>query len=333
MSFIVAFVHLYAYIHPNVKSAYFIPACALLTDACLGLFTFVSGYLLGKKYHFGDQGDGTIVSFYKKRVLRIIPLFLLAALALWLIGFNTGKATLNGVLCISPFVKVRPMTLWYIPVILTCYLITPVVSRKGLSWCLGSSIFIIAILLVLEKLVPSVDKRLAFNMFFFLTGIVTSRCFDWKMTFRKGTYLKIAVVLLFLLLLFVGQNFSNFHNLWFKRFAAGIGVFAILFFCEWVAALLFGNSFVKTEGGKSSNKNVLAHIVMFVSYASMAVYMFHRLFFWLGEKIFNPTDTTLKWSYMLLIVFPVMCVLSYYIQKTYDAVVSHYGSPSKYKTT
>ena len=266
-------------------------------------------------------------------MLRIIPLFLLAALALWLIGFNTGKATLNGVLCISPFVKVRPMTLWYIPVILTCYLITPVVSRKGLSWCLGSSIFIIAILLVLEKLVPSVDKRLAFNMFFFLTGIVTSRCFDWKMTFRKGTYLKIAVVLLFLLLLFVGQNFSNFHNLWFKRFAAGIGVFAILFFCEWVAALLFGNSFVKTEGGKSSNKNVLAHIVMFVSYASMAVYMFHRLFFWLGEKIFNPTDTTLKWSYMLLIVFPVMCVLSYYIQKTYDAVVSHNGSPSKYKTT
>ncbi len=327
MSFIVAFVHLYAYIHPNVKSAYFIPACALLTDACLGLFTFVSGYLLGKKYHFGDQGDGAIVSFYKKRVLRIIPLFLLAALALWLIGLNGGKATLNGVLCVSPFVKVRPMTLWYIPVILICYLITPIVSRKGLSWRIGSSLCIVAILLVLEKLLPSVDKRLAFNVFFFLTGIVTSICFDWKMTFRNGTYFKIAVVLLFLLLLFVGQQHSNFHNIWFKRFAAGIGVFAILFLCEWVAIFLFGNLSRKTE--KPTYKSILAHLVMFVSYASMAVYMFHRLFFWLGEKVFNPADTTVKWGYMLLIVFPVMCVLSYYIQKTYDAAVTHWGSTSK----
>ena len=54
----------------------------------------------------------------------------------------------------------------------------------------------------------------------------------------------------------------------------------------------------------------------------MAVFMFHRLFFWLGEIIYNPSNESLKWGYMALIVFPVMCVLSYYIQKSYDALMA-----------
>ncbi len=135
MTYIVAFVHLWAYIHPEVISANYVhPAFEMLCNSCLGLFTFASGYLLGSKYSFGKEGSSKIWPFYKKRVLRIIPLFLLAALALYLIGFNSAKATFNGLLCISPFVKPRPMTLWYIPVILWCYLITPLVSRNNITW-------------------------------------------------------------------------------------------------------------------------------------------------------------------------------------------------------
>ena len=132
MTYIVAFVHLYAYIYPNVISANVIPACAILCDACLGLFTFISGCLLGKKYSFGEKSEITVGNFFKKRIIRIIPLFVLSAVALWLINFNGTRATINGLLCISPFVTPRPMTLWYIPVILLCYCITPIISRKTL---------------------------------------------------------------------------------------------------------------------------------------------------------------------------------------------------------
>ena len=139
MSYIVAFVHLWAYIHPEVISANYVhPVFAILTNSSLGLFTFASGYLLGGKYSFGKGGNTKVWPFYRKRVLRIIPLFLLAALALYLIGFNSARATLNGVLCISPFVRPRPMTMWYIPVILWCYLITPFVGRKSFAWRLLS---------------------------------------------------------------------------------------------------------------------------------------------------------------------------------------------------
>lgn len=123
----VIFVHLYDYAY-NVafgSAVKIIPAFAILVDMSMGLFTFTSGYLIGSKYRFGNQRDVNIWEFYKKRILRIIPLFVLSAVALWLIGFNGTRQTLNGLLCISPFVTPRPRTLWYIPVILICYAVTP----------------------------------------------------------------------------------------------------------------------------------------------------------------------------------------------------------------
>lgn len=143
MTFIVAFLHLYGYIYDAV-SANVIPWCRILCDSCLGLFTFTSGYLLGKKYCFG-QGETKIKDFYINRVVRIIPLFLLASLALWLIGFNGTRATIYGILCLSPFLTPSPMTLWYIPVIIICYLITPIISRKDVRWRICSG-FIFSVL-------------------------------------------------------------------------------------------------------------------------------------------------------------------------------------------
>ena len=183
ITFIVAFVHLFTYIHPDRYSANIFPACVILTEACMGLFSFTSGFLLGKKYQFDHLSGSRVWSFYKKRLLRIFPLFVLAALCLWRIRFNGTLETINGVMLISPFVEVRPKTLWYIPVILYCYLITPLVSRKSLTWKVSLSAGIMAALLVSEEMFPSIDKRLTYNSFFFHVGIVTSTSFDWRMKF------------------------------------------------------------------------------------------------------------------------------------------------------
>ena len=118
--------------------------------------------------------------FIKKRLFRIIPLFLIAAIALYLIGFNGGRATLNGILCISPFITPRPMTLWYIPVIMICYAITPLVCRKDFSWRIISSLAIFFFIVALKHYFPSIDKRLTFNLLFYLIGLVSVPFFDWK---------------------------------------------------------------------------------------------------------------------------------------------------------
>lgn len=320
MTYIVAFVHLYAYIYPNVISANVIPACAILCDACLGLFTFISGYLLGKKYSFGEQGKITVGNFYKKRIIRIIPLFVVSAVALWLIHFNGTRATINGLLCISPFVTPRPMTLWYIPVILLCYCITPIISRKTLRSRVRNCLLVFALLLGISKLVPKTDSRLLFNAFFYMVGVISAACFDWKFNCRHGTLAKLLISVLFLILLCLGQLYANFHQNAYRTVVAGIGMFPLLFISEYISKYFFGSDNNIRNGWKGK----ICRLISLVSYASMACYMFHRLFFWAGEKIYNPGVAGIKWVYMAGLVFPVILYLSYLIQKYYDSLVNCY---------
>lgn len=311
MIYVVAFAHLWAYVYTDVNSVLNVhPVIYILSYSCLALFTFASGYLLGIKYSFGKDGNTKIWSFYKKRVLRIIPLFLLAALVLWLIGFNSAKATLNGVLCISPFIKPRPQTLWYIPVILWCYFITPLISRKNFAWRLISGVGLLLAVWLIRHFVNSIDWRFLFNMLLYLVGLVSAPYFNWK--FENRSWIKCLVVVLYVGLLSV--TFFKTPNVLFKRTSAFVGVFALLFVCEYVANLVFHRS---ASGEVSS----IGKLIINVSYASMACYMFHRLFFWAGEMIWNPATVWVKWLYMAGVVFPVMLVLSFYIQKGYDSII------------
>lgn len=318
MTYIVAFLHLYHYIHPDAISANVIPACAILCDTSLGLFTFVSGYLLGKKYSFGEKSEITVGNFFKKRIIRIIPLFVLSAVALWLINFNGTRATINGLLCISPFVTPRPMTLWYIPVILLCYCITPIISRKTLRSRVRNCLFVFALLLGISWLVPKTDNRLLFNAFFFMVGVISATCFDWKFHFRCGNMIKLLLFLVFILLVYIGQINDNFHLNLYRKIVGGIGVFPLLFVCEYISNYFFGNN----NGIRNGWKGQICRLITLVSYASMASYMFHRLFFWAGEKIYNPDVASIKWIYMAGLVFPIILYLSYMIQKCYDTLLN-----------
>lgn len=97
-------------------------ACNELTWAALGCFSFISGLFIGKK---SLSGIGEILLFYKKRLLRIYPLFFISAISLYLISYNGLTETVHGLLGISAFTGKQPLTLWYISMILFFYLISP----------------------------------------------------------------------------------------------------------------------------------------------------------------------------------------------------------------
>ena len=313
----VIFVHLYDYVYDvKVGTAIVdVPALATIVDACLGLFTFSSGYLLGSKYIFGNQSHVNVWDFYKKRILRIIPLFVLSAVVLWLIDINGTRQTLNGLLCISPFVTPRPKTLWYIPVILLCYAVTPIISRDTLKDRIRNCLIVYTLLLGVNRFIPTTDIRLLFNVFFYMVGVISSSCFDWKMNFRYGKLMKVLVILVFIVLVCIVND--NFHLKLYKRIVGGVGVFAWLFLCEYVSDLFFSS----VNDMKDRWKTQVCCVISYISYASMACYMFHRLFFWMGEQVWNPSVTWINWLYMGALVFPVMIVLSYYIQRYYDLLI------------
>lgn len=318
MTYLVIYVHLYEYIYPQGRMTIYLPASIAMAHACLGLFTFVSGYLLGKKYCFGKQGGSDVWTFYKKRILRIIPLFVVASIALWLIGFNDAKSTMNGLLCISPFVDPKPRTLYYIPVILWCYLVTPLISRSSLKRRVYGCLSIWGVLLVARILLPSIDSRFIFNVLFYFIGVVSASCFDWKLNTSIGRIIKIFVVFTFIILVAVVIRYSLLITTSRQMALGAIGVFAILFVCEGISQLLFDGQ----DDQKGRVKAFACQIVSIVSYASMACYMFHRFFYWSAEKIWNPTDTSVKWLFMVCVVFPLIVTFSYLIQKLYDKSVS-----------
>ena len=314
MTYIVTYVHLYEYIYPHDPASYNHVSVAM-AHACLGVFTFVSGYLLGKKYCFGQQGNTNVWNFYEKRILRIVPLFVVSSFLLWMVDFNDADATLNGLLCISPFVNPKPMTIYYIPIILWCYLVTPLVARRSLKWRLWACLFLYALLVVARCVFPSIDIRMVFNVFFYFVGIVSASCFDWKLSTSYGTAIKTVAGLTLVLLIAAAILFSLKSTFW-QLVIGATGVLVILFVCDDMSKLLFDTR--DTQDGDI--KAFAARIICLVSYASMACYMFHRFFYWLAPKIWNPSVASVKWVYMVGIVFPVIVAISYAIQKLYDSL-------------
>ena len=317
MTHIVAYAHLNEYIYPQGRMTIYYPAYVAMVHACLGLFTFISGYLLGKKYSFGQQGDGDVWTFYKKRIIRIVPLFVVASITLWLIDFNDVKSTMNGLLLISPFVDPKPRTLYYIPVILWCYIVTPLVSRHESKWRVIGCLSLLGVLFIARFLFPSIDNRFIFNVFFYFVGVVSASCFDWKLNTFLGKTIKMFVVLAFVLLVEVVTRYSLLLTSLRQMLLGAVGVFVIFFICEGISHLLFESH----NDHKSQIKTLACRIVHIVSYASMTCYMFHRFFYWAAEKVWNPSDTTVKWLFMAGVVFPIIITFSYMIQKLYDKSV------------
>ena len=318
MTYLVAYFHLYDYIYPQGRMTIYTPVSIAMAHACLGLFTFVSGYLLGKKYCFGQQGNCDAWTFYKKRILRIIPLFLLSSIVLWFINFNGTHATLNGLLCISPFVDPKPRTTYYIPIILWCYLVTPLISRRELKWRVLGCLSFFVLLVVALCLFPAIDSRFVFDVFFYFVGVVSASCFDWKFNTSYGTTMKMLVVLTFVLLVAFAIKYSLLYPTSCQMAVGGVGVFPLLFICEGICRLIYSHQCVR----QNLYSRLASFIVEKVSYASMACYMFHRFIYWLTETVWTPSDTTLKWLYMVGFIYPLMLVLSYIIQKKYDNIVN-----------
>ena len=130
--------------------------------------------------------------------------------------------------------------------------------------------------------------------------------------------IKLLLFLVFILLVYIGQINNNYHLNLYRKIVGGIGVFPLLFVCEYISNYFFGSDNAIGKGWKGQ----ICRLISLVSYASMASYMFHRLFFWAGEKIYNPDVASIKWIYMAGLVFPIILYLSYMIQKCYDTLMN-----------
>lgn len=307
MCYIIAILHLSQYL----RAEYYIYDTfigRLITFSCLGLFTFMSGFLIGRKYNFtptNHSQKNEILRFYKKRFVRIYPLFFLATILLCLIGFNSPLASLWGLLGVAPFVTHQPKTLWYVSMLIFFYLITPFVNRDSTCWKIIVSAGLV-FLFALLKLVTPVDTRFIFNLFFYCLGLILSGI---EISYINKTdyslnWLHITVIVGFvILLLLTNHYFPNSITL------LSVGAMGVMAFFS-LSNLL-----------SHTHNKVFYNLIGFVSYASMVCYMFHRFFYWVGLNIYSPINTTWKATY-LVVVFFIGLVISFFIQKGYDNILT-----------
>ena len=110
------------------------PAIRVLVYSSLGVFTFISAFLLASNNTFQVIEDTK--AFYKRRLLRIWPLFTVSSIMLAVLGFNSWGSTLKGIIGISPFWAPHPTTMWYVAMLISLYIITPFVSSQVFNWSL-----------------------------------------------------------------------------------------------------------------------------------------------------------------------------------------------------
>ena len=95
---IVGFWHLINYLPQECRlEGNSLVLCKEITYGVLACFTFLSGYFL-KKYDFNNIDD--ILIFYKKRLLRFYPLFVVASFCLLVCG-GTFKQVIFSILGLS----------------------------------------------------------------------------------------------------------------------------------------------------------------------------------------------------------------------------------------
>lgn len=281
------------------------PAVRVLVYSSLGVFTFLSAFLLASRYSFIEKGE--VLSFYKKRVLRIWPLFVLSSILLAILGFNTWGTTLKGIVGVSPFWAPHPTTMWYVAMLISLYLITPFVARGNVQQQCLKALCVMAVIGLLQICLGTIVPR-TFNYFtVYLVGLLLGKnYYEQTLVFLRSKEARCISLTWFVLVVVVYLT----KNIYLKSFSAVIGIIAIL------NLSLFGAE-------KLRSHKFFAQSVSILSYAGFCAYLFHREIIWVLFKLFKPNGFFPLFLEVVLVGVPLSFFCAFFIQKYYDMLLAH----------
>ena len=297
--YIIGIWHLTNYLDPSVYSfgrAY--PYMNYLTISVLSTFTFCSGFLLSK-YEFASLKD--VSSFYKRRLIRLYPLFLLSGVTMYIIGYADLKQVIDALLGVSLFTASPIKTLWFISMCFFLYGITPLV-RIGVKW--KFNVLCILVLLTAISFLcfkDIVDFRLLMYVPIYVIGLNLR---NFKSHINKLQLLVITLISISLLLisfLVIDKN---------ESIAKLIGSICG---CAFIVSLAFLCPHPK-------KMSFLSQIVSWFAYSSLIAYLFHRQFFAISLYLLGQIYMSLPIALMTL---SVTFVMSWLMQKVYDRIISY----------
>jgi peptidoglycan/LPS O-acetylase OafA/YrhL len=308
--YIVGFWHLMNY--TDAFPGYSNKATNKITAIILGTFVFISGFLIGKKDLSLEKQN--LLNFYKKRFVRIYPLYVFAIVLFWLFNISDAITSLKAILMISMFVKPAPFTLWFITMIFLFYVISPfllkairtVKIRKLLLYYLLLNVLLIIYYFLTRKL----DVRVMLYFPPYVMGMfLAQHKYNLDLTLRN----KLLFCLLFIVSLLISFIKTPFNNLNILMEMPLVLTGAIFLF------ELGGGRFQFSDGSKSTQ------FIFILSYVSFCMYLFHRPIYITLKILYFPEQWFAQISYLIFFCLPVVVFVSYLIQKTYDTVLDNTG--------
>lgn len=283
---IVVFWHIFDYSEP-VGWKY---DCEFITKGALACFTFLSGLFCGKK-------EMNFKTFYLSRMKRFVPLLAIALVLFRLLHMTSLKSaalTIVGLSCFTPW---QPLTLWYFAMIILFYWLTPVLLYAKIGKCQRSMFLYRALLcfllfIILDICMP-MDNRIIEYFPFYVGGVLVP--IEMLKRIQKNN---IPMIIAGSILLFSSK---------FIAFALVKDVISA-FGC--MLLILSISSILEKWGGK-----VIVIVAKYLSYISMAAYLFHRIIYFLVKRVCNEEYLN---TFQILLMIIILLVTAYFVQKSYD---------------
>jgi peptidoglycan/LPS O-acetylase OafA/YrhL len=314
----------------------------------LSLFFFVSGFVLYYS-HDGIETTADMVAFWKKRVIRIYPLYWLAlvsslVLETYHIETNLVDVSFSGMLIqlsglqslLAPRFINPIFTIWFVGVILIFYLIYPLIvypSRDAAHLLLTS----------FAMLLPFVVMRLAFDIidfrFFmyygiFVAGILTSKYGAMYKFSPQPRFLCLGSVSLIALLALI-----RVHILQQAATEAAIGwlfnglfsynpselplLLSLMILLNIIALLFVYVAFIAARLYRPSINRALLSLLLVIAYATYAIFLFNR-------QVFDCVDVLVQHLHLgmvqadvalILLAYPLLLGFAYFVQRGENNIV------------
>lgn len=271
----------------------------LATYSFLGLFVFISGYLLAINNKIDNRKD--LFVFFIKRFLRIFPLYILTLFLFMLSDILTFKSMVMHITFLNIVLNKSAITVWFVSIICIFYLIYPLIIYKySILKILFLSIIFYSIILSLNVHSKIFDLRLLLYFPLFIFGIITFKNKINDRFFNNKIFL----------------SFSFLMFLLFSRFFSEQGfLIKILFMIFAIPCLLFL--------GNLASKVIPTSVYSKIAYASFCGYLLHRVIYHWMLYVYKPSNNVQTIIYLTLIGIPLLFAVSFCLQKLYDRLISN----------
>ena len=296
--YIVGFWHLFNYTNafPNYDNAITIR----LTVIVLGLFMFVSGYLIGNKQF--QTVRGSLAAYYRSRLLRIYPPYIVAILCFYLLGISDGQTLIKAATLVSMFAGPPPPTLWFITMIVFFYILSPALVRlknnvlNFFMACLAIEIFFV----LLDILDTPVDMRIAIYFPSFVAGVFFSRHSGVSGVGKTSMITAFFLASVALSFLFKNHPEQSYIS---------------------IPLVLAGPLLIYTFIKQRELSIPWVRPLSWLSYASYFAYLFHRPAYEILRKLYFPDSFVMQAAYLFIFCLPLIFITSWSAQRIYDQLV------------